>query len=145
MPRIDRSLVSEGKAEGALPTGSERILFVDDEPGLLGSWVRLLEHWGYTVVGQESSLAALEAFRAGPDQFDLVITDQTMPRMNGADLARELLTIRPDLPIILCSGFSETMNPETATAIGIRKFLLKPIVPLKLALSIRSVLEGKDG
>lgn len=145
LPRIDWTLVSEGKAEGAPPTGSERILFVDDEPGLLGSWVRLLEHWGYTVVGQESSLAALEAFRAGPDRFDLVITDQTMPRMNGADLARELLTLRPDLPIILCSGFSETMTPETATAIGIRKFLLKPIVPLKLALSIRSVLEGKDG
>jgi CheY-like chemotaxis protein len=90
----------------------------------------------------KSSIEALEAFRAQPDRFDLVITDMTMPNMTGAELAPKLLDIRPDIPIILCTGFSEVINEEKAKAMGIREYILKPVVRDVLARTIRKVLDG---
>jgi YesN/AraC family two-component response regulator len=89
------------------------------------------------------SLEALEAFRAEPDAFDLVITDVTMPSMTGIELAKELMAIRPDIPIILCTGFSELINEKRAKEMGIQEFVMKPFVIGKHAKTIRKVLEQK--
>jgi len=100
-----------------------------------------LERLGYQVTIRTSSLDALEAFRAGPDKFDLVITDMTMPNMTGVQLAPKLLEIRSDIPIILCTGFSEITDANKAKALGIREFLMKPIVRDQIARTIRKVLD----
>ena len=127
--------------ETALPHGRECILFVDDEVALARLGQEMLAPLGYTVVVRTSSIEALEAFRAMPARFDLVITDQTMPNMTGEHLARELRRIRPDVPIILCTGFSHTMSVDKAYALNINAFLLKPLVSHDLATAIRRVLE----
>jgi PAS domain S-box-containing protein len=145
LPQIQQTIISEGRIEEPLPTGKERILFVDDEPGIVESLVEMLKRLGYSLSSRVSSLEALEAFKAKPNHFDLVITDQTMPQMNGAELAREILKIRPDIPVILCSGFSEIITPEEALAIGVRKFLMKPVLMSELAVAIRKVLDGTNG
>jgi two-component system, cell cycle sensor histidine kinase and response regulator CckA len=145
LPRIKRTFEGESQVKKVLPTGNEHILFVDDEPGLVETWVQMLERLGYKVSSRGSSRDALALFRIKPDQFDLVITDQTMPHMCGTDLSREILSIRPDIPIILCSGFSETISPEEAKALGIREFLMKPILLGEIAVTIRKVLERKNG
>jgi len=125
-----------------LPIGKELILFVDNEPFIVEIGKGMLEHLGYTVVTRTSSIEALEAFKAMPDKFDLVITDMTMPKMTGDELAKELMRIRPDLPIILCTGFSELINAHKAKAIGIRAFVMKPIVQREMAEAVRKVLDG---
>jgi CheY-like chemotaxis protein len=102
----------------------------------------MLERLGYSVVAKTSSLEALEAFKAQPDQFALVITDQTMPYMTGADLAKELMRIRPDIPVILCTGFSEVINAEEAKTLGIREFVMKPFATREIAEITRHVLDG---
>jgi CheY-like chemotaxis protein len=104
-----------------------------------------LARLGYQVTSRPSSLDALELVRANPDRFDLVITDQTMPQMSGAELARELLRIRPGLPIILCSGFSETITAEEARAIGVRDYFMKPLLLEEIAVAIRRILDRTDG
>jgi len=91
-----------------------------------------------------SSLEALELFRAKADQFDLVITDMTMPNMTGEELAREILGIRPGIPIILCTGFSENMSEGKAKALGIREFVMKPLVIMDLAKAIRRALGSRE-
>jgi CheY-like chemotaxis protein len=101
---------------------------------------QMLESLGYTVTARTGSVDALADFRARPDAFDLVMTDMTMPRMTGADLSREILKIRPDIPIVLCTGFSETIRENSAKAIGIREFVLKPVVLKDLAHIIRRAL-----
>jgi PAS domain S-box-containing protein len=127
-------------AAGALPTGSERLLVVDDEP-MVAEQARLgLESFGYVVEAHTGSLEALEAFRTAPHRFDVVITDQTMPNMTGLELARELLLIEPNLPIILCTGFSELVSDQTARAAGIRKYVKKPVLPRSLAAEIRKIM-----
>jgi|GEM_PF-742739 len=123
------------------PTGRERILVVDDEASLADIGRRALERLGYQVISQTSSLAALDLFRARPDEIDLVITDQTMPLMTGVQLAREMLKIRPDLPIILCTGFSEQVSGEQTGVLGIRRFLMKPLVSREIAEVVRSALD----
>ena len=115
---------------------------MDDEEILVEMEQQVLRRLGYEVVARTSSVEALAAFQAQPDRFDLVITDQTMPNMTGADLAGALLRLRPDLPIILCTGFSEVISPEQAKAIGIREFVLKPMVTRDIARTIRRVLDG---
>ncbi|MFZ5572586.1 MAG: PAS domain-containing hybrid sensor histidine kinase/response regulator [Thermodesulfobacteriota bacterium] len=129
-----------------IPTGDERILFIDDEDELVALGKVLLEHLGYRLTSFQGSLEALEAFRSNPEAYDLVITDQTMPKMTGMELARSMIAIRPDIPIILCSGFSETATIEKARAIGIKEYLMKPLVISQLANAIRQVLDhrGKD-
>jgi CheY-like chemotaxis protein len=121
----------------------ERILIVDDEPYLAVLWRVMLERLGYRVTGCSSSLEALEIFRAAPRSFDLVLTDQTMPQMTGEALVKELLRIRPETPIILCTGFSHAVTEEKARALGIRAFLLKPISRRDLSLAVRFVLDQR--
>ena len=123
-----------------LPTGTERILFVDDEDAIVELGQGVLTRLGYKVVAKKSSREALETFR-GDGIFDLVITDQTMPEMTGVMLAAELLKLKPDLPVILCTGYSESASRETAQKVGIRDFLMKPLSNRELAGAVRRALE----
>ncbi len=137
---------SEARAEEApapYPKGSERILFVDDEDIQVRAMSRLLEHLGYRVTGMTDSRAALEAVRRDPGAFDLAILDQTMPNLSGAELAREALALRPGMPIILCTGYSEAIDEEQALAMGVRAFMLKPFSARDIAVAIRRVLPRK--
>jgi CheY-like chemotaxis protein/two-component sensor histidine kinase len=123
-----------------IPMGNEHILLVDDEPQLLAMQGQILERLGYDVTTMSSSQDALKDFRQAPGTFDLLITDQTMPNLTGAELSAEVVQLRPDLPIILCTGFSEALSPEAAADMGIRYYLQKP-VPLKtLAQTVRLAL-----
>jgi len=124
-----------------IPTGNERILLVDDDSILLETQERILLRLGYAVVACQSSVAALEKFKRQPQNFDLVITDQTMPQMTGLALARECFAVRPDMPIILCTGFSESVSEEMARAAGVSAFLMKPVVMGKLAHTVRDILD----
>src|SRR4029453_6695535 len=125
--------------------GKGRILFVDDEDMLASIGQQLLTHLGYDTVACTSSLDALETFRDAPQRFDLVITDQTMPAMTGATLVAELRRIRPDIPIILCTGFSYLINAEKAQALGGDAFVMKPGVTQDLAVTIQQVLDQRAG
>jgi len=140
--------ICEDKATGerddaeTLPRGTERLLLVDDEEPIVRVEKLLLEELGYTVMTATSSIEALRYFRSKPQAIDLVITDMTMPIMTGDRLSRELLSIRRDIPIILCTGFSEKINSDTAASLGVRGFLMKPLLPREVAHLIRSVLNG---
>jgi CheY-like chemotaxis protein len=127
----------------ALPVGKGMILFIDDEEAIVRVGQRMLERLGYQVIVLTSGLAALEKFRQTPYHFSLVITDQTMPHVTGETLASELRRIRPDIPIILCTGFSHTIDAEKAQAQGIDAFLMKPLVARDLAMAIQHVLEQR--
>ena len=131
------------ESEGPLPTGSERILLIDDEPALVEVGMQMLERLGYEVVTQENSVQALELFRAEPDRFDLVITDMTMPLMTGDKLARELMVIRSDIPVILCTGHSSLVSKEKEKEMGIRAFVRKPLSFRVIAETVRRVLDKK--
>lgn len=124
------------------PSGSERILIVDDEETILQMAKQALERLGYRVTSMENSAEALQRFKSEPENFDLVLTDMTMPHLNGAELAQEMLGVRPGIPIIMCSGFSDIMSEEKARSIGIREYVMKPIVINTLAKTIRKVLEA---
>ncbi len=128
-------------ASEALPSGTERILFVDDEDYIVKLGSQILERLGYAVTTRTSSLEALELFRAKPDAFDLVITDMSMPNMTGDQLSSELLKMRPHIPIILCTGYSQKISEEAALEIGIRAFAYKPMVKAELAKTVRRVLD----
>ena len=123
--------------------GTEQILLVDDEEAILSMEKRMLERLGYQVTSRTSSIEALEVFRDSPDKFDIVITDKQMPNMPGDKLSAELIKIRPDIPVLLCTGFSEKMSEERAASLGIKGFLWKPIVMKDLAQKIREVLDNK--
>lgn len=122
--------------------GNERILLVDDEEILAQMGKTALERLGYRVTVTTASAEALAMFREQPDRFDLVITDQTMPGLTGSELARQLLDIRPDLPIILCTGYSSTVSAEQALALGIKGFALKPLAAKEIAALVRKVLDA---
>jgi signal transduction histidine kinase/CheY-like chemotaxis protein len=122
--------------------GNEHILFVDDEIIMAHMGKQILERLGYKVSTRTCSIEAFEAFRAQPEKYDLIITDQTMPHFSGDELAKSLLEIRPDIPIILCTGYSSIINEKKATEIGIRAFVMKPIEARLLAQTIRQVLDG---
>ena len=143
LPRLESPTEPEEAltAEPA-PRGKERILFVDDEEQLVRMGQRMLERLGYSVTARTSSVEALEAFRAQPEKFDLVITDQTMPNMTGVELARELMRIRPDIPVILITGFSEAVTLEKAGRMDIREYIMKPVLLRDLGKAIRRVLDG---
>ncbi len=140
LPRLEEPKPIHTKGDHAIEPGKARILFVDDEPVITQASYALLQHLGYEVTGNTRSHEALELFRSDPERFDLVITDQTMPEMTGEDLARALRRIRPEIPIILCTGFSHRINAEEAKALGIDAFCLKPIMAQNLAQSIQQVL-----
>jgi two-component system, cell cycle sensor histidine kinase and response regulator CckA len=127
-----------------LPGENERILFVDDEELLASLGKQVLEALGYSVVIQTNGLEALETFRLRPYAFDLVITDMTMPGLTGRELAGEVMAIRPEIPIILCTGYSESIDQKTAMEAGIRGFIMKPMLIRELSDLIRKVLKEKD-
>jgi CheY-like chemotaxis protein len=144
LPRFDHALVDDLPPRVVIE-GHERILFVDDE-AVLALWgEQTLVRLGYEVVVCMSGLEALTLLQAAPQAFDIVITDQTMPGMTGEALAREMGHIRPDLPIILCSGHGAAMTKEKAAAMGIRAHLVKPILRWDLGLTIRQVLDHAHG
>ncbi|MCG2744865.1 MAG: transporter substrate-binding domain-containing protein [Desulfobacteraceae bacterium] len=122
--------------------GNERILFVDDEELLAEMAKKMLEKLGYCVTVCHSSVEALETFKNTPGEFDLVITDQTMPGITGAELSRMMMQIRPDIPIILCTGYSNLINEASAKELGIKEFALKPLTKETIAKLIRKVLNG---
>ena len=134
----------EHQTKKELPRGTERILLVDDEDAIAIIEKEMLERLGYSVVSRTSSVEALEAFRANPDKFDLVITDLAMPNMAGDRLAPELVKIRSDIPILLCTGFSQLMPEEKTNTIGIKGVIMKPILIKDLADKIRKVLDEEE-
>jgi CheY-like chemotaxis protein/two-component sensor histidine kinase len=123
------------------PTGHERILLVDDEAPIVRMVQMMLEKLGYQITVRTSSPDALAAFKANPDHFDLVISDRGMPNMTGDQLAAELISIRPGIPIILCTGFSNDNDAKRAKAMGVKGFLMKPVAIGDLATMVRSVLD----
>jgi len=132
----------DAEEEQGLPTGTESILFVDDEECIAETGEELLKFLGYRVACFSEPVQALEAFKATPDEYDLVISDQTMPKMTGIEMAAEMLKVRPDLPIILCSGYTTRDSEAEALAVGIREFCLKPMDMEKLARAVRRVLDN---
>ncbi len=124
--------------------GTEQILLVDDEEAIVFMEKQMLERLGYSVVSRTSSVEALEAFKANPNKFDVVITDMAMPNMSGKKLAVELLKIRSNIPILLCTGFSEKIPDEKAKSMGIKGFLMKPIIRRDLSNMLREVLDATE-
>jgi len=140
-PAIESELNPQNESANLMFTGTEHILFVDDEPFQADIAKKMLTRLGYRLTTYTSSIEALDAFRQAPAKFDLVITDMTMPRMPGDVLARKLIAIRPNVPIIVCTGYSERINPDAAQKIGIRELVMKPVVLKDLAGIIRQVLD----
>ncbi|MBW2709489.1 MAG: response regulator [Deltaproteobacteria bacterium] len=141
LPVLEGVVESKTQNEAPLPGGDERILFVDDEPMIVDVGRQLLGNLGYDVVGTVSSLEALDLFRSNPEGFDLVITDMTMPHMTGDILAKEIMKLKPGIPIILCTGYSEFASEEGVKALGISAFAMKPLLKRELATAVRGVLD----
>ncbi len=141
----EKNIVDDILVKPAKPTGNEKILFVDDEKPIVKLGVRLLQGLGYTVTGETSSKKALELFNSSPDEFDLVISDMTMPVFLGTDLAEKILNVRKDIPILLCTGFSERVDKKTAQSIGIKGYINKPILIEELAIKVRKLLDEARG
>jgi len=141
LPAIEEPEETQQEKILTLPTGSEKILFIDDEQALVDMGKQMLERLGYVVTIQTNPLEALDIFRCQPGIFDLIITDMTMPQMTGDKLTKEVLKIRSDMPIILCTGFSEKINQKNAIEIGIRKYIEKPLNSRELSMAIREVLK----
>ncbi len=145
LPVIDSGHDASSTIKKHLPMqgGDEHILLVDDEELIIKMEKQLLKSLGYRVTSRTSSIEALESFRSSPDKFDLVITDMTMLNMTGDKLTFELKRIRKEIPVILCTGFSEKISKEKADALGINGFLMKPILKSELSQTIRTVLDSK--
>lgn len=141
-PVIESLSTLEEKIDMPIPTGAERILFIDDEPAIAKLGKQILESIGYEVVTRTSSIEALEYLKARPNNFDLVITDMTMPKMTGDVLVGELIKVNPDIPVILCTGFSARIDEKKAMAMGIRAFVSKPILKHEIAKIVRKVLDS---
>jgi signal transduction histidine kinase/ActR/RegA family two-component response regulator len=145
-PSLDKTKISlEVPAVAALPMGkgNERILLIDDEEPLVKMGERMLHYLHYEVTGATSSAAALNYFSSSPSDFDLVITDMAMPNMTGAELAKKMMTIRPEIPIVLCTGYAKEWNETKALALGFKAFVHKPLSIHKLAETIRSILDNR--
>jgi CheY-like chemotaxis protein len=141
-PVIRQKPLKEERTPEQLPKGNERILFIDDEKSIVNMANRILERLGYEVEGQTDSVEALEVFRADPYGFDLIITDMTMPGLNGYRFVTEAMTIRADTPIIMCTGLSERINEDLVKKMGIRRYLEKPINKRELLKAVRGALDG---
>ncbi len=140
-PQITGGPEADALRDGEIPTGCERILFVDDEEALVEIGEDILAELGYEVLSRMNGREALELFRLDPSRFDLVITDQTMPEMTGIELAGEVLALRPDMPIIMCTGFSYVVDADKARAAGIKAFAMKPLTKREIARTVRKVLD----
>ena len=143
-PCVDMTVEAHAEEFESVPRGTERIMFIDDEIAICDLGKRMLQSLGYRVDIRSSSLEALEAFKPHPERYDLVITDLTMPNMTGDKLTKAFLNIRPNIPIILCTGFSEKITEETAKNLGIKGFVMKPLLMREIAELIRNVLDKKN-
>jgi CheY-like chemotaxis protein len=144
LPRYEGESPSRVEEEEAPHAKDERILFVDDEKMLVDMGKDMMETLGYRVTAATNSIEALEIFRNAPEAFDLLFTDMTMPKMIGTELAKECMTIRPDIPVILGTGFSDMIDEKKAKELGIRAFVMKPYVITTIAKAIRTVLEEQE-
>jgi PAS domain S-box-containing protein len=142
-PIMGKQIISETEELKTLPTGNERILFIDDEDFLIDLGKNMLKKLGYRVEARSQPVKALEVFRAAPLKFDLVISDMTMPAMTGDTLATELMKIRPDIPVIICTGYSERIDDQRAQELGIKGLMMKPFTIRSLAKTVRNALDGK--
>ena len=141
-PTIEKQSAGESKQTEAFPKGAETILLVDDDKQVVEMVSQMLADLGYRVIPVFGAAEALKFFSDVPDTVDLVITDQTMPGMTGEYLIGRLREIRPDLPTIICTGYSETMDAQRALEKGIDAFLMKPVDMMEMALTIRRILDA---
>ena len=144
LPRVQDAQPDRRAVAQAMPKGTGSVLMVDDEELLLDMGKQILSSLGYRITTMRSSLEALELFKKTPSEFDIVITDQTMPQLTGHELAQRLMQVRPDIPIILCTGYSDTVTEESALGLGIKAFIIKPLNRLILAETIRRVLDARQ-
>ena len=140
-PVAENRIPREVAFDAPLSRGSERVLFVDDEPALAELGKSMLEHLGYEVRACTSSLEALEAFRSDPVRWDIVVTDLTMPQMTGIHLALKLRELRRHLPVVVCTGYSEQVTPDHVRSLGISGLLFKPLVLKDLSHEVRRALD----
>jgi PAS domain S-box-containing protein len=142
LPTVEDEALQVIESTEVVPLGNERILLVDDEEILIEMGQNMLERLGYKVTARINSIEALTTFQNQPDDFDLIITDQTMLGLTGVDLARRILRIRPGIPIILCTGYSSIISEEKARSMGIKGFIMKPMAKKDIAELIRLTLDG---
>ncbi len=142
LPTIQMHQPVQTQVEIAIPGGHEHILFVDDEPPLADLSKQILERMGYQVTIRTSSIEALALFSRHPETFDLVITDMTMPHMTGDIFTSKLLAIRDDIPVIICTGYSERITQDMIERLNIRALILKPIIRDELLVTVRQILDG---
>ena len=141
LPQLEMDQEGEFEIFQPIPRGTERILLVDDEKAIADLGTRLIGHLGYRVTAMTNSIEAIEAFLANPHHYDLVITDMTMPGITGDELAGKILKIRPNMPVIICTGFSELISEERAKQMGIRAYVMKPFSMRELGEVIRRALD----
>jgi len=144
LPTVDQSPKSVSKLEVTLPGGTETLLFIDDEESIVFINTRLFESLGYTVKAFTDSEAAMAEYEKNPDAIDLVITDMTMPKLTGFDVAEKMIALRQNISIILCTGYSSSVSPEALKSSGIKKLLMKPISSDKIAVEVRKILDSTD-
>ena len=143
LPVVESKIEHRAREVGnIISEGTERILLVDDEEAIVRLEQQMLERLGYQVVTRTASFDALEAFKANPDRYDLIVTDMTMPNMTGDKLSEEIKKIRPEIPVIICTGFSEKIDGEKCKALGIQGYVMKPIVRNEFAGTIREVIDN---
>jgi PAS domain S-box-containing protein len=142
LPSVEQKPANDTTALEPIPEGCERILFIDDEDIILRAGKSTLQRLGYRVTFSKSATDALDLFRQDPDRFDLVITDYTMPHLTGEDVAREIMKTKPDIPIILCTGFNERISGDKAKRMGFREFIMKPFNRRDLVEAVRRALDG---
>jgi len=140
-PVVEKNYEERVQTTSSLPRGNEKVLYLDDDKQIAKVWSQVLGQYGYQVTTETSSSKFLARFKKNPLEFDLVITDQTMPELSGKDLVKELLANRPDLPTILCTGYSNKINEEEARELGIKAFCMKPLDLPKLIQTTRQVLD----
>lgn len=141
-PLIETQADIKTAQKKTLPASTERVLLIDDEPSILKMLTQMINRYGYEVTGSSASVEALELFRRQPHGFDLVITDMSLPHMPGDRLAREMMRIRPDIPVILCTGHNERMNEKKALNLGIKAFITKPFLKNNIVQTIQDVLKN---
>ncbi|NOY59138.1 MAG: PAS domain S-box protein, partial [Calditrichaeota bacterium] len=142
-PRVEKEAVKEREKAGPSKRGDESILYIDDEEALVRIAEKKFTDLGYHIIGKTSSTEALELFKKDPDRFDLIITDQTLPEMTGKELSKQILQMRPDMPIILCTGYSNAITKTEAESMGIREFMLKPLSLRDMQKVVRCILDEK--
>lgn len=141
LPRVERAAEIVVVKDIPAVQGTERVLLVDDQEEIVRLSERILGRLGYHVTSSADSKTALDIFKNAPHSFDVVVTDYTMPGLTGAQLAKEMLAIRPDLPIVIMTGFSESFGPEDAYAMGIREYIMKPVLASELSRAIQSAIQ----